>query len=386
MAHITSIKIEGLLGRKKAVELELQRDVNVFFGENGSGKTTLLKILDAALSRDAEAMQRLPVERAEINIYSITYKKNFKHVWERKKTKGAKDDQLLRESAELGDVESLLGLKAEPPAWKISPLPASEAKRWQHTFLPTTRLYLGDRSIRTAAGKNQLSEAQLDEMFADSVNRSWLVYYSNTLQEVSRIQEEGLRAVLHDVLSTGPAKPFSTKKDPGEIYRRVVNFLERQPNPASLELGRFESFVQRYKEDENLRRAVNNLDDVERRIEVAMQPIDRFKSTIEGLFSQGKKLSFTSSNQIQVELMTGQVVSAANLSSGEKHLLKMLLSAMLGRENSVLIDEPELSMHIDWQRVFVETVQSLNPHCQLILASHSPEIMADLGDEKIFKI
>ncbi|WP_457282169.1 AAA family ATPase [Polaromonas sp. P5_D5] len=69
MAHITEIKIDGLLGRKEPIQLKLNNQVNVFFGENGCGKTTLLKILDAALSRDAEAMNLLPVERAEVHIF-----------------------------------------------------------------------------------------------------------------------------------------------------------------------------------------------------------------------------------------------------------------------------------------------------------------------------
>ena len=56
MAHITEVRIEGLLGREEPVKLRLNRDVNIFFGENGSGKTTLLKVLDAALSQDGEAM------------------------------------------------------------------------------------------------------------------------------------------------------------------------------------------------------------------------------------------------------------------------------------------------------------------------------------------
>ena len=46
MAHITDIRIEGLLGRSDPVHLQLNRGVNVFFGENGCWKTTLLKVLE----------------------------------------------------------------------------------------------------------------------------------------------------------------------------------------------------------------------------------------------------------------------------------------------------------------------------------------------------
>jgi predicted ATP-dependent endonuclease of OLD family len=84
MAHITEIKIEGLLGREQPIHLKLNRGLNIFFGENGCGKTTLLKVLDAALSRDGAAMHRLPVTKAIVDIYSIDDDKTYRHTWERR--------------------------------------------------------------------------------------------------------------------------------------------------------------------------------------------------------------------------------------------------------------------------------------------------------------
>jgi energy-coupling factor transporter ATP-binding protein EcfA2 len=395
MAHITSVRIDGLLGRKDTLSFTLERDVNVFFGENGCGKTTLLKIMNAALDRDADAMESLAVDKAEVNIFSINENRVIKHVWQRKNSKSTDARQLTLSRA---NNELLLGFSAQERLeilgntvsqndWKLSPSPANDKRdhsRWAHTFLPTTRLYLGDPIVRSVRqGATQLSETQLDSMFADSINRSWLTYYAQTLQEVRQIQEEGLRAVLHDVLSGGSQSPIDPNTNEKEIYDRVMNFLSRQQ--GSLKLGTFDSFKKRYQTEENLKRAVDNLDNVEKKIERAMVPIDRFKATVQGLFSGGKTIA-TSGNQIQVLLNTGQALSIANLSSGEKHLIKILLEAMTAEENSVLIDEPELSMHIDWQRIFIRTVQSLNHKCQLIFASHSPEIMADISDEKIFKL
>lgn len=392
MAHVTSIKVDGLLGRSDQIRFDLQRDVNVFFGENGCGKTTLLKVIDAALSRDADAIQRLPVSRAEIDIYSINHDRVIKHVWERKKTKASitvSTRQFISDSNELSSDEQTFFVHdhVDANAWRLTPTSKAyaAAKRWSHTFLPTTRLYLSDRASRVSPGRPQLSESQLDEVFAESVNRAWLVYYSNTLQEVRRIQEVGLRAVLVNVISTKSMKKSVPLHDPAGVYERVEKFLARQPESTPVKLGNLETFSKRYVEDENLRRVVDNLYEIELHIEKAMQPVERFKSTIESLFSKGKKISLQT-NQLEVELLTGEKISAANLSSGEKHLLKILLSTMTAASNSVLIDEPELSMHIDWQRVFVRTVHALNNSCQLILASHSPEIMADLSDEKIFKI
>ncbi len=130
---------------------------------------------------------------------------------------------------------------------------------------------------------------------------------------------------------------------------------------------------------------VDNIDTIERQIEHAMIPISQFLLTVENLFSRGKTITAVN-NELQINLKDGTIVSPARLSSGEKHILKILLAAMTGGVSSVIIDEPELSMHIDWQRIFVKTVLTLNPNCQLILASHSPEIMADIEDQNIFRI
>lgn len=67
------------------------------------------------------------------------------------------------------------------------------------------------------------------------------------------------------------------------------------------------------------------------------------------------------------------------LSSGEKQILTMLYSASRSRfRNGVfLIDEPELSLHIDWQRQILRELMAQAPDRQIIVCTHSPEVGAD---------
>ena len=74
------------------------------------------------------------------------------------------------------------------------------------------------------------------------------------------------------------------------------------------------------------------------------------------------------------------------LSSGEKHLLRIFVETIRIAESTILIDEPELSLHVDWQRTLIDSMRLLNPAAQIIVASHSPEVMADLPDSKIFRL
>jgi predicted ATP-dependent endonuclease of OLD family len=115
------------------------------------------------------------------------------------------------------------------------------------------------------------------------------------------------------------------------------------------------------------------------------QPAFEFRSWFGNLFTGPKRLVF-SETKIEVALPDGESIGLAGLSSGEKHLLRILVDVMQAGPNSVLIDEPEISMHVDWQTNFIELVRSLNPDCQLVLATHSPEIVSNLPDTDLFRL
>lgn len=383
------------MGRDNPIVFDLDRHTNIFFGENGCGKTTLLKILDAALSMDAVAASSLPFRRAEIHIYSINERATIKHIWEKSASsedQKSKELLALREKGKevfesMGVDPSYAFLEAyqklsNKQAWKITPKPKSKANRWAHTFLPTNRLYSGELVQRTS--RLQLSDDQLDKIFSDSISSAWLSFYSTTLSKVRTIQESGLSKILEEMLASDvQGKKDRMEIDPAAAFSKVRNFLERQGR--SIDIGSSKSFNDRYRENHDLQRVVANIDEIEKSIEMAVAPVEQFLSTITNLFSRDKRLQLEA-NTLQVALSNGDTLPLSGLSSGEKHLVKILLSVITAGPNTVIIDEPELSMHIDWQRVFVKTLRAVNPECQLILASHSPEVMADVQDECIFKL
>lgn len=70
------------------------------------------------------------------------------------------------------------------------------------------------------------------------------------------------------------------------------------------------------------------------------------------------------------------MIKPTSLSSGEKQLLILLTETLLQQNSPTIFiaDEPELSLHIDWQRKIISSVRELNPNAQVIVATHSPEI------------
>jgi len=137
--------------------------------------------------------------------------------------------------------------------------------------------------------------------------------------------------------------------------------------------------------DPRVRRVVNDINLVESRIEDAMSPLLRMSSLLSSLYSQGKTVR-VNERGINVLLADNTELNLDLLSSGEKHVLRVLVDALFAQENSLIIDEPELSLHVDWQRSLISHIRTINPNAQLIVATHSPEIMADVPDENVFRL
>ncbi len=78
-------------------------------------------------------------------------------------------------------------------------------------------------------------------------------------------------------------------------------------------------------------------------------------------------------------------VNPRMLSSGEKHIIfllaKVIISATRG-DSLLIIDEPEISLGIQWQRLFVKYVQecAYESNLQIVMATHSPLILEDYDD------
>ena len=72
-------------------------------------------------------------------------------------------------------------------------------------------------------------------------------------------------------------------------------------------------------------------------------------------------------------------LSIYSLSSGERQLLILLTETLLQQKLPFvyIADEPELSLHIEWQRNLINSIRELNPNAQVIFATHAPEIAAN---------
>lgn len=99
-----------------------------------------------------------------------------------------------------------------------------------------------------------------------------------------------------------------------------------------------------------------------------------------GKFVPDIKYPSLSDTASRIARENNQTAGLQSLSSGEQQIVSMLYAASpaLTKAGSiVLIDEPEISLHIDWQRILLRKMQQQLGERQIIVCTHSPEIGGD---------
>ena len=108
------------------------------------------------------------------------------------------------------------------------------------------------------------------------------------------------------------------------------------------------------------------------------KPKKQFQDLVDELFAPTAKTIIRNCNEILFS-QYGETLQPYMLSSGEKQMLVILLTALVqeNRPSVMLMDEPEISLHIEWHQRLITLVRTLNPNTQIILCTHSPAIIMD---------
>ncbi|WP_133153049.1 AAA family ATPase, partial [Vibrio splendidus] len=94
-----------------------------------------------------------------------------------------------------------------------------------------------------------------------------------------------------------------------------------------------------------------------------------------------KRIIVNSTGEVIILVNEKHKVKIEYLSSGEMQLL-IIISNMIFCKNQnkgmiIIVDEPEISLHIRWQEILISTLRTIQKDAQLIFATHSPDIISE---------
>ena len=113
----------------------------------------------------------------------------------------------------------------------------------------------------------------------------------------------------------------------------------------------------------------------------------RFQDIIDELFEETGKHIVRTENEIRFTQI-GEVLLPYQLSSGEKQILAILLTVLVEDDQPYVLfmDEPDVSLHIEWQKRLIDLIVELNPNVQIILTTHSPALIMNGWTDRVTEV
>ena len=113
----------------------------------------------------------------------------------------------------------------------------------------------------------------------------------------------------------------------------------------------------------------------------------RFQDMVDELFTETGKQIIRTENEIRFSQI-GENLVPYKLSSGEKQMLAILLTVLV-EDNLpyvLFMDEPEVSLHVEWQKRLIDLILELNPNVQIILTTHSPAVVMNGWVDRVTEV
>ncbi|KJK17137.1 ATP-binding protein [Pseudomonas sp. 2(2015)] len=401
MYKLVEISIDGFWGKYHA-RCGFNQDVNIIIGKNGTGKTTFMNILNAVLSVDTvalldndftEVVIRLGFDGSSRTI-KVTKSEDMPftavryHIAQRKfalpligedlrsaslyRRRAAEAAQKIKD--ELSGIVSLASLSVY--RFRSNTDPDAQDRGTYRKVLGPVDMRLNE--LMHSLSNYQLSLAQRSRNISVDLQRDVLMslLYKNEANQVGYAldfdadqEKQNLVAAYKQLGIYGSS-----------INKRIaehVSSIESTVQEIKAAIKRQEKSFEHvdFAPLEASKRAHKVFDmslEAEKKIKSVYSQVDLFLAILKE-FIEGKEFGFESGELV---VKSPSSIPISKLSSGEKQLLIIFAEALLQRQEPYifLADEPELSLHIAWQRKIIPAIKKLNPNAQVLVATHSPEI------------
>ena len=250
--------------------------------------------------------------------------------------------------------------------------------------------------MRISSAENKVSEQFKSNLFTSSLKVSseynvvklfMAIKNKETLDSIEQNRLEYIKTLN----SIGEWSEDTQKRvdDFFKRYRTAFENAQRDENAGhhsfSLEL------LMMNKEFNRIKDIAAQAQRIEEEKERIRAPITSFLSTVNDFFNFGedrKHVLIDNEGQIRIQAdAPRRNLSLYNLSSGEKQIVIifacLIFGLPAGQSGIYIIDEPEASLHLAWQKKFVEAIQNVNGSIQLVFATHSPEIIGRYSNHAV---
>lgn len=442
MVKLKNLTFEGFRTSKHTAAVEFSSElVTVIYGDNGSGKTTYLRAINAFLSQDSAYLDAISVQNIYCEyfydetddiydddgdlIHQEVINKNLLTKIRVEKKDGQYDWSEFEQSALIKTKSLSLGVergvatqqsRIEPDVILNYFLHSRNRDRLQsmqalrssgvHELAEDMSRYI--RSWQLNSNRTKRSELRFDSAHVNLQNIK-LENIEQILLEHYRFAREMATKQIQDALFNTLAFAVSDENDAeldvsradfvftlknsrtrlvealsdnskNEFKNLIISKLKNLDNEAS-----YDAIF-----DKNLLRALlwNMMGEL--RLErLLLSSINLLADKFNSYLIDNKILKILD-DKVFIEV-DGRELPVSDLSSGERHILTFLTLVLFqGRQrNFLIIDEPEISLNIKWQRDLMGLLHNLAPNTQIIVASHSPALAkrnpSYLSELKVFK-
>ena len=407
--YIKSVSVKGLWDVKN-ININLNEDVNILIGGNGSGKTTFLRILESLLNVDLASIEEIIFDEVEIimeqeeslklviqrlmeDLVSPVYRyilpdgevidirySDARMIYRSRNMRGIY--QHLKERLEVLVKVSWLSIN------RLSDYSDKIDRRVSETARTDVDLKLELLMNQIVSYRLQLETKVNDrtKKFNEDIV-SLLLYNSSydTLPKYDQIQR--IQSYNKEDIVTELHKVFSYFGDPRVHTEEIQNHADKiiqVVDKLNSKDGRFTAEEMLSLSLMTRTLAILTLSSTYQADKAKiLEPITMYLDIV---------AQYLKDKRIDLNVSTGELTPYVRLSgkkerelevnvlsSGEKQLLILLTETLLQQSQPYIFiaDEPELSLHIEWQRNLVNSIRNLNPNAQIIFATHAPEIAAN---------
>jgi len=418
--RITKITVKNLFGMfYHEVPLNMEDHITIIHGPNGIGKTILLKMLNALFKSSYEEFRNIPFSELSVDFddgSTLRLKKEIKPGFD--ESSGGGYGELVFEFSKPGsklksctwefarsqeDIDVLFDQKAIEN-WLMKkyrsrnlvnfseelPQKTENEPEWlkeiqksiRIRFIETQRLisFPDSRSRGKYEESHRMTPTVLNysKELAGAIQKK-LAEYAELSQSLDRTFPTRL------VKGNGSSKP--TIDELRDDLSKLEEKRSRLMVAGLLDRGEEIDFKEFQEIDEsNINVLSVYVQDVKEKLEVLDELTDKIDLIVNIINSRFlyKQMSISKKEGFTFETSDGQSISPTDLSSGEQHELVLNYELLFKvKPNSlILIDGPELSLHVIWQQQYLRDLQEIIKLAgfDVLLATHSPEIIHDRWD------